>query len=246
MLAQSTSEPGETRGPSRPGSRRRSTGRLLGSTPTTSQVPSTFASSISLAVMSRPPTKLMRWRAEQVLGEQQLARRGARSGAGRPARRRSGPRPSLESGDLVGWGRTGRVPRCARPPRRSAGGDRSPTRTIRSCTRPIRSPVAVDERALDDPGQVKDRLEHRSVRPARRRWPAPEASPRSQSRRPVTCPPQPPPVGGADARCHACPVMAGFSWSETAGATHGQAMRAITVKCVQRHLLDPHAPLSAI
>ena len=46
---------------------------MVGSTPTTSQGPSTLASSISLARISRPPTRLMRWRACRSLGQQQLA-----------------------------------------------------------------------------------------------------------------------------------------------------------------------------
>ena len=45
---------------------------MEGSTATTSQVPLTLASSISLARMIRPPTKLMSVAGEQVPGQQQL------------------------------------------------------------------------------------------------------------------------------------------------------------------------------
>ena len=127
--------------PSRPGRRRRSTPRAVGSTPTTSQPPSIRASSISLARMSRAPTRLIRWRA--------LRSWARRTSPGRRSKRRRSTRaPSKTTLAPDRWRRScaparrGRGRRSRRRARRPA--DAGCRRGGRSgpATRPRRSPLA--------------------------------------------------------------------------------------------------------
>ena len=128
----------ETLLPSRPPRSRRSSGRRPGSTPTTSQVPSTLASSISLAVIRRPRTKLMRWRASRSLDSSSSPGR-------RSKRRRSTRRPSKvarprssEAILRIGTNRSRPSMRTTTPT--TGGCEEPPSRATTSWMRPIRSP----------------------------------------------------------------------------------------------------------
>ena len=139
MLPQSTMAPAPDCWPRRPGSRRRRTHGRSGSTPTTSHPLSVRASSISLARMSRPPTKLIRWRAMRSLA--------SRSSPGRRSKRR---RSTLAPSNVTRPGSMAEILRAgtksSRPPifttRPTMGGCGLPSiRAIRSWTRPSLSPV---------------------------------------------------------------------------------------------------------
>ena len=124
-----------------------------GSTPMTSQVPSTWASSISLARISRPPTMLMRWRASRS--------RASRSSPGRRSNRRRSTRFPVKR-DPAGADVGDLADRNEQVPSPDAH-DRSHHRRMGCAEADDQilhppDPVArlVDERPLDHVGQVND------------------------------------------------------------------------------------------
>ena len=139
MLPQSTMAPARVCCPRRPGSSRRRMPRVVGSTPTTSQPLLFRDSSISLARISRPPTKLMRWRAFRSFANSSSPGR-------RSKRRRSTRSPSnlTRPGSMAEILRTGTNrsrPAIETTAPTMGGCGVSPIRTMRSRTRPSRSPL---------------------------------------------------------------------------------------------------------
>ena len=123
-----------------------------GSTPTTSQVPSTLASSISLARMRRPPTRLIRWRAERSWASSSSpGRRSNRRRSTRLPSKRTCPGSKRDLADRDE--QVASADRDDQPDHRRVRRLAQPHDEVLHAAEPVA--VAVDEGALDDAREVE-------------------------------------------------------------------------------------------